>query len=704
MRNESHPTVVARRRFFDTDASRLAEAAADCSIGTWSKPPRQLPGQLAFYENPDVLVVVCPPPPVASEEALAWGLVYASDRDLILVLPDVTALPTLQRLPWIDVPVRVFTYNPLDPATTIFEAPIPARVEILGEIRTWGQRGRSKPPSAVLGEDRGPWIANLVDWLDGQPLIDARHRDSYLAWHTAGQQILKISRTRHGLELLAGVRYSVPADGQVVPVPPLNIDGPVDEAEFTVLTTTIEAAVSRRVEATDNGNEEHRLQHHLLNLFERDRSLVGLHHLIREFPAWRPGRSPAYIDFLGADDRGVPHIVEVKLDNEVMLVLQALDYWIWASANPDLIGAQFGIRPSATPAIDFVVGAFKTSKVIGPYMLRQLEALAGEIPWRFHVVKDWRGSLRISTLPPRTVPAPPDGWAQVGQPRYQRRLHDHLIAENRALRAGGGPFYRRPTAGLLDATLAVHADLEQRNRVHAMAGHVRSSQAFALNLFAGRTTKEYLEICIMAGLPDVTTINDIVFEYEDLTDVLGEATAASPHRTQVDVAIFCSHSDGRRAALLIEVKLSEIDFGHCSAYQAAANDRRDVCISAGPFGRDPQACFQLRNHDREQRQTYETYLGPTPTSGCGCTFRLLNQPMRNVALARTLIESRSVAHVVHALCAPRANRTIWRRWTQAKAALAGTEGVALADLPADELIHILNDDSAATLTERYQLG
>lgn len=195
------------------------------------------------------------------------------------------------------------------------------------------------------------------------------------------------------------------------------------------------------------------------------------------------------------------------------------------------------------------------------------------------------------------------------------------------------------------------------------------------------------------------------FEWSDPEDQLGERTHASPHATQVDVILDCVTKHGKTTALLIEVKLSEHGFNGCSAWLAVTNDRLDVCDTTGPFGNDTSACFQLRNHGREHRRYYETALGPltvsATTGGGGCWFRFGgNQPMRNVALARTLVSKGEVDDAVVALCAPRAHRAIWRQWEEAKAHLAGI-GIALADLPADTVAS--EHQPGSSLAERYLL-
>ncbi len=697
-----HETTRRRQEFFDSVAPVLVSSAVG-PLPVWAGS-RKMSGQFAFRGDDDVLAIVSWPEAtsVSADEALAWGLAYGGDRDVVLLLSAGLARPTLQRLPWVTSPVRVFTFDETAPRD-VTPAVVPARVEVLDEIRAWGARG--KPGAKQLGELQAGWIEELVDWLDERPLLSAAHRQSYLAWHIAGRQVLKIRRIRDGLAIEAGVRYSKPTLDQPQPQPPITLRSALSEQQLRQIEAVVGQAIDRRTAGIDTGHEEHRLQHALLNAFKASNELLGLAQLKREFPAWRPGESPGYIDFLGVSTDGVPHVVETKLDNDVMLALQGLDYWIWATANAELIDDNFDGSIAGNPVIDFVVGAFKTTKAVGPYTLRQLEALDGAISWQFHVVADWAQDLQLQTLPLRRVPGPPIGWKPVGPARYAQRLQSHLVEQHQSELAGARPFYGSPRGGIVAAAQPAWSELESRGLLHRYVNHVRSSQAFALNLFAALDETARIRLATLAGIPDVDAVSEVVFELEDPMDRLGEATIASPHRTQVDVAVTCTATTGVRTLLLIEVKLSELDFNHCSAYEAKGNDRHDVCRSNGPFGGDTNACFQLRNHDREQRRTYDLQLGPTPTTGLGCTFRLgANQPMRNVALGRALVASGEADAIVHALAAPRANKTIWLRWAEAKAALAGIPGTRLADLPADDLVALHNSARAADLAERYELA
>lgn len=703
MRWGDHPTTQSRQVFFDSIVPAMVEKVAK-GLPPW-RGPRKLPGQFAFHGDDDVLVISSWPGATqgSTDEALAWGLAYGGDRDVVLVLPAGLAAPTLQRMPWVTAPVRVLTFDEADPGA-LTPAPTPARVEVTATVAGWGRRGTGVVEA--LGDDQAGWLGGLIDFLEDHPNLDARHRESYLAWHAAGRQILKITRGRSRLTIEAGVRYTKPEPGQPAVHPPIRVTGPISSDEAALVRSVVEAALARRHGGEDSGHEEHRLQHAVEVAFGCDGEVLGLTTLLREFPAWRPGRSPGFIDFLGAAADGRPHVVETKLDNDVMLALQGLDYWIWATANPGGLEDALGAAAAAPPVIDFVVGAFKTQKVVGPFTLRQLEALDGSIEWRFHVVSGWRETLQIESLPKRSVPGPPEGWKPVVEPRYAQRLQQHLLHESKPALLGAGPFFHSPQGGIAPEALTEWEQLQGRGRLHRYAHHVRSSQAFALNLLAGLDSEGRMALARLAGITDVVEAAPVIFEFEDPDDRLGEATTASPHRTQTDAAMICHTVDGTRILLLIEVKLSELDFGHCSAYESAANDRRDVCATDGPFGKNPSACFQLRNHDRGARRTYDVHIGaPSGVEpGGGCDFRLgINQPMRNVALGRSPMSAGAADQVVHALVAPLANRAIWRRWAEARAGLADIAGVALVDLPADEVLSIHGPGRADQLARRYQL-
>lgn len=271
------------------------------------------------------------------------------------------------------------------------------------------------------------------------------------------------------------------------------------------------------------------------------------------------------------------------------------------------------------------------------------------------------------------------------------------------------PFHPDASSALLPVALPYFEDLTERGLVHRYALHHRSSQAFALNLFAPLDAEGLAELFRAVGI-DATPSGSIEFEYSDPSDRLAEARPESSHRTQVDVVVRGTSPSGNRVVALVEVKFTEVDFGWCSAYENFANPFRDVCRSAGLFGRQPDRCFQLSNHGVGRRR-YDQLLRDVPVvepSGCGedggCIVRKsMNQPMRNLALAHLLLEGGEADRVAYALCAPAAHPTIWRRFAEFRTAFPDTETRRCAALTAED-VAALHPDGGAAVKERYPIA
>ncbi len=629
------------------------------------------------------------------DAALAWGLAFQQDRDLLVVLPAGTEQPTLNRLPWIATPVRVFVYDAdLIPRPGI----VPAREQVLADYRMQPVRNRADHALGVWE----PAVEPLVHFAETHWALRPAHRRSYLAWHCQGRQVLRLRRTRTGVEVLAGVQYSKPTVAQPAPVT-IIVDSPLTLHDRSVVESAVSTAVRDRFVGSDDTDREHALQ---AALAAAGATTLGLREpLRREYPAWRPIGHPAYLDFLGHDGQTL-HIVETKLGNDPMLVLQALDYWTWVSAHQQQIGLDLGVRSDHPAQIDLVVASPNgTASPLGPYTLPQLEALDGAIRWRIHIATLDGPDVSVKTFRARTNPDPALAGRTLERPRHAARMQTDLLSYA-GLQATDSPILADAVSNVLPAAAeALHA-LVRAGLDHRYLAHVRSSQAFALNLFAPLTEEARCAALAHLGLPAISA-DPAVFEYTDPDDRLGEATKARPHQTQVDVVLRGHDSEGNRLTALIEVKLTEIDFSWCSGYEAKANDRRDVCHSAGPFGSNPQGCFQLRNRDLGQSRQYDEHIdldGLKALDGAGdsggCVIRHgLNQPMRNVALANVLAEGGE--RVVYALCAPAAHPTIWRRWGEAQAVFGKGNAVGLGSLPAEVLL-LLHPDGDA-LRKRYQL-
>ena len=133
----------------------------------------------------------------------------------------------------------------------------------------------------------------------------------------------------------------------------------------------------------------------------------------REFPAKRPGGSSAFIDFLYLDDHDVLHIVETKIGHDEFLVLQGLDYWLWANVNRDLLAKEFDVPAIPDFHIDYVVADADgtlpnpVGTALSPYTPAQLKTLAPQIPWQVTRISGWlRADPNVQRLGVHEMPGP----------------------------------------------------------------------------------------------------------------------------------------------------------------------------------------------------------------------------------------------------------------------------------------------------------
>jgi hypothetical protein len=242
----------------------------------------------------------------------------------------------------------------------------------------------------------------------------------------------------------------------------------------------------------------------------------------------------------------------------------------------------------------------------------------------------------------------------------------------------------------LDATL-----------VHRHFNSVRSSQAFALNIFGPLDADGAAGVMRGLGL-DVARAELPEFEYLDPQDRLAETRKDSRHKTQVDVVLRGADGQGRALVALIEVKFTEDDFGHCSAYDSLRNPHPEVCRHEGLFGGDPSRCFQINNHGQGRRKysdllsTAPVTLPSLPQSQGGCLVRTsMNQPMRNIALGHAMLSTGEAHKFVFALSAPGNHQVVWRRFAALQAAFPDTETRAIIALPAEAVIEFHPDGGKA---------
>ncbi len=130
-------------------------------------------------------------------------------------------------------------------------------------------------------------------------------------------------------------------------------------------------------------------------------------------------------------------------------------------------------------------------------------------------------------------------------------------------------------------------------RLHHRVTGILSSQAFAFNLFlpfregnCERLAERFSEL-----VGTKLTIDKVCFEWVPPGGLLGEIEGEWPTdqepATGVDVVLWGWLGNGRRAVILVEVKLSEGGFTPCNGRTSDHNHRKDVCRSSQLFFQNP---------------------------------------------------------------------------------------------------------------------
>ncbi len=270
--------------------------------------------------------------------------------------------------------------------------------------------------------------------------------------------------------------------------------------------------------------------------------------------------------------------------------------------------------------------------------------------------------------------------------------------------------------------LAEKAVLADSVKFHSHANHILSSQTFAFNLFLpfreGSRTRlsEYVGETLGVHL----AIDKVRFEWVPPGDLLceldGEYPVGDECATAVDVVLWGRLDNGRRAVVLVEVKLSEESFTHCNGRESRGNRRRDVCKSAELFLKAPTDCYLHRPYrkqrDRRYWDIFATSHGSvraafphTDLSG-PCPFAYdMQQPMRNLAIARALEQEDVVEKAWFALCQHDDNSDIAPLWEEWRHLLP--DAGAAPTFPASKIIGVGEAEGLTDWTtymrDRYQL-
>ena len=385
-------TVAEERTAFNSQVAPSLAKKID-EVAVLSERSADASSRFSYFESPmGFMVVAGPQEDDAIELALVYGLALRQGQELILVLPRSRAIQTAIRAAWLDVPIRIFVHDgPLDSAA-VEALDIGDRHAILESF------GPSSYVDRVhhLG-DRASWVESLTAWAGANDYLAAAHRPDNRSWHCKGIRVLRVTRTPAGVQIRAGIDYSE-GTGKPAAAITLELTGPLDETRLDLCQEVIDAAIDERY--FDEGSMYKPDEPWLQAILREEPSLVGIEPpALREVPALRctettsagePRWSRGFIDLLGADPQGSLRLIETKLGSYDLLVLQGLDYYIWAERHRNELMAKLSLPSDAPLEIHFVVGG----KSGGPphlssYIAPQLEAFADDIPWRLHFIEDW---------------------------------------------------------------------------------------------------------------------------------------------------------------------------------------------------------------------------------------------------------------------------------------------------------------------------
>ena len=261
-------------------------------------------------------------------------------------------------------------------------------------------------PHLHLG-DRSEWVQDLMRWAgDDDDELDPSHRRDVRAWQCRGQRVLRISRTKAGLQVVAGIDWGT-ASGHPTALK-LDITGPLEATQQRAIQARVLQGCKERRTGPAHKADEHWLQ----AVLRRHPEALGLEQpVLRELPSWRPRgslgtrqaqpRGRGFVDLAGLDAAGTLLLVETKLGADDMLVLQGLDYLIWAEANRQRLTTRLDAQMSIPFEIAYCVGGKKGgAPTWSRHSGAQLRALAPDLRWHVQEVTDWTGD------DPRAVRSP----------------------------------------------------------------------------------------------------------------------------------------------------------------------------------------------------------------------------------------------------------------------------------------------------------
>ena len=247
-----------------------------------------------------------------------------------------------------------------------------------------------------------------------------------------------------------------------------------------------------------------------------------------------------------------------------------------------------------------------------------------------------------------------DGRSGSGRSPFAEKLRRHMEGWD-GFRDPDPPYWVHWTDGISQPYMAAAREMVKADSVslHKYDRHRLSSQIFAFNLFLPFRggNRQHLSGTIGEFIEEDILIDRVAFEWVPpghlLCEIDGEWPAPEEPATAVDIVLWCRRPNGRRGAVLLEVKLTEDKFTHYNGRKRRGNRRQDVCQSGQLFFDNPDDCYLTRPYRKSRdRRYWEIFTGsyggvrqafPHADLSGGCPFADdMQQPMRNLAVARAL--------------------------------------------------------------------
>ena len=255
--------------------------------------------------------------------------------------------------------------------------------------------------------------------------------------------------------------------------------------------------------------------------------------------------------------------------------------------------------------------------------------------------------------------------------------------------------------------------------LHDFINHVRSSQAYCINIFYPVLTQNPSSLLSLLGNKigrPIKTLIDFQFEHSPETNVLGEWKSDSnkpeEYVTAVDLKIDTKDDSGYPVQFLIETKFTESYFTQCGGFNSGGNigETRLACENGKELLRDFNLCYLHGSNGKGKlKRTYFNHFSyllshfhDTAFSD-RCPFIQSHQCLRNHSLVRYYRNSGVDSFFV--LMHHELNETIVQEWKKYVDLLQPSSQKELLRITGKEVVDISEIESLKSYyRDRYTLN